>query len=508
MASESQDLPQLDVLVVGGGINGAGIARDAAGRGLKVALCESDDLAVHTSSKSTKLIHGGLRYLEHFEFRLVRESLSERETLLKAAPHIVWPLRFVLPHDPGLRPRWMIRAGLWLYDSLGARRRLEASRSVDLRQHQLGLVLQDRLRHGFVYSDCWVQDARLVVLTVMDAKQRGAEILTRTELVKAEMEQGRWRVTLRGCRGETVTRRTRTIVNAAGPWVGSLLKGSLDTHSDKRLQLVAGSHIVVPKIHHHDEAFIFQNTDGRIVFAIPYERHFSLIGTTERQYSGDPGDVDVTEAEVQYLCECVSRYLRTPVSAGEVVWSFSGVRALFDGGVTDTSSVSRDYVLETGDWQSRPVISVFGGKLTTYRKLAEAAVDLLCEGLSHAAGAWTGNAVLPGGDLPYGSLKDFIKQLSGMRPDLSEQLVDRLARTYGTRVFEFLSDTAGGDELGEEVVPGLFEAEIDYACTSEWVRTGDDMLWRRTKLGLHLSVEQRRRVDAAVASMTTIGVLA
>ena len=421
-----------DLLIIGGGINGAGIARDAAGRGMRVCLVEKDDLASATSSASTKLVHGGLRYLEHYSFRLVRESLFERERLLSIAPHIVWPLRFVLPHDAGLRPRWMLRLGLWLYDHIGGRKLLPATRSVDLRAPPHGAILDDRLVAGFEYSDCWVDDARLVVLNAVDAKERGAVIRTRTECVALERGASHWTATLRTDEGEERV-RAASVVNAAGPWVDRVLERALPDHDHANLRLVKGSHLIVPRLFEGDHAYIFQNRDDRIVFAIPYQRDFTLIGTTDVAFGGDPGAVAISEAEARYICDAVNEYLREPVHPHQAVASYSGVRPLYENNAASDQTVTRDYVIavdrgDTGD--APPILSVFGGKITTYRKLAQLAL----ERLDAPKGDWTAKAPLPGGDIPADGFEAFVDAQIAARPWLDPLTVRRLARAYGTRM--------------------------------------------------------------------------
>ncbi|MHA7151596.1 glycerol-3-phosphate dehydrogenase, partial [Burkholderia pseudomallei] len=387
-----------DLLVVGGGINGAGIARDAAGRGLSVLLCEQDDLASHTSSSSTKLIHGGLRYLEYKEFGLVRKALQERETLLRAAPHIMWPLRFVMPHMPNLRPAWLIRIGLFLYDHLAKRELLPGSRGIDMRRHPAGAPLVDSIKRGFVYSDGWVDDARLVVLNALDAQERGARILTRTKLVSAERRDGQWHARLQRADGSTLDVRARAIANAAGPWVGEVLHGALGRGAQHSVRLVKGSHIITPRLFDHDHAYIFQNPDKRIIFAIPYERDFTLIGTTDVEYRDDPSRVAIDRDETRYLCESINRYFKRKISPADVCWTYSGVRPLLeDENADNPSAVTRDYRLELDDGEGAPLLSVFGGKITTFRKLAEEATDMLGGALGAARGAWTAGVPLPGG---------------------------------------------------------------------------------------------------------------
>ncbi len=500
-----------DVLVVGGGINGAGIARDLAGRGLSVLLSEKDDLAQHTSSASTKLIHGGLRYLEYREFALVRKALAEREVLLKGAPHIMWPLRFVMPHDPGMRPFWMIRLGLFLYDHLARREVLPGSRTVDLRRHPSGAPLKPEYRRGFVYSDGWVDDARLVALCAVDAAEHGAEIATRTCCVDAVRSADGWSVRLRDADGHERKVRARALVNAAGPWAAQFLGEHAHVANARPLRLVKGSHIVVPKLFDHDHAYIFQNADGRIIFAIPYEGAFTLIGTTDLEHHGAIGDVRIDADEIDYLCAQASRYFAKPVAPTDVVWTYSGVRPLLDDESGNPAAVTRDYRLEL-DTTAAPLLSVWGGKITTFRKLAEEAGDLMAEALprgtrSAPAPAWTANAHLPGGDIVAwlgsaagpatdvgGNFERFVEALGQRHPTLPKPLLRRLARAYGTRAEALL---AGG--LGAEIAPGLFESELRHLADREWARSADDVLWRRSKLGLHVGAAARVAVESWLA---------
>ena len=485
-----------DVFVVGGGINGCGIARDLAGRGLKVLLCEKDDLAAHTSSSSTKLIHGGLRYLEYYEFSLVRKALAEREVLLESAPHIMWPLRFVMPHDPGMRPVWMIRAGLFLYDHLARREVLTASSTIDLRKHAAGAPLKPQFSKGFVYSDGWVDDARLVVLNAIDATERGATVLTRWRCVDARRSAASWRLRLQSAAGAVREVTGRALVNAAGPWAGQFLAEHAHAPERKSLRLVKGSHIVVKKLFDHDHAYIFQNPDKRIIFAIPYEDEFTLIGTTDVEHHGAIGEARIDAAETSYLCEQASRYFAKPVAPADVVWSYSGVRPLLDDESGDPSAVTRDYSLEL-DTSQAALLSVWGGKITTFRKLAEEAADLLAAPLGMQRGAWTAGAVLPGGDLGpakrdvVGQFSHFVRALALRHPQIPAATCKRLARGYGSR-----ADALLAPGLGLEVAPGLFECELNYLHEHEWARTADDVLWRRTKLGLHLNAAQRAAVAA------------
>ncbi|MGV7206658.1 glycerol-3-phosphate dehydrogenase [Oxalobacteraceae bacterium A2-2] len=490
--AEPQHTLDCDLLVVGGGINGAGIARDAAGRGLSVVLCEKDDLAAHTSSASTKLIHGGLRYLEHYEFNLVRKALIEREVLLRSAPHIMWPLRFVMPRDTGQRPALLIRTGLLMYDLLARRELLPGSSGVDLRRHPAGQPLKPEYTEGFLYSDGWVDDARLVVLNAMDAAEKGATILTRTVCRQLERQPGRWDATLEkaGC-GE-IRVHARAVVNAAGPWTADFLHGALPRKEARHLRLIKGSHIVVRRIFEHDHAYIFQHPDGRIVFAIPYEREFTLIGTTDVDFHGDSNAVAISEQEIAYLCQLASRYFKQPVTPGDVVWTYSGVRPLVEDGA-DASAVTRDYRLEL-DQEGAPLLSVFGGKITTFRKLAEEAVDMLSRPLENRHGGWTHDACLPGGDI-YGAepqnraVLEFGNWVSDMQNRygwLPAPVLCRYVRAYGTRIHTLLSGRLQLSDMGAEVVPGLYQVEIDYLRRYEWARTAQDILWRRAKLGLHL----------------------
>ena len=489
-----------DVLVVGGGINGAGIARDFAGRGQRVLMCEADDLAQHTSSSSTKLIHGGIRYLEHFEFSLVRKALAEREVLLKSAPHIIRPLRLVMPHDPSihaLRPVWMIKLGLFLYDHLAKREVLPGSATIDLRSGPIGAPLKPKYSRGFVYSDGWVDDARLVVLNAVDAAAHGAQVLTRWRCDDAQRSRDRWRATLRSTEGGERVVTARALVNAAGPWAAQFLREHAHVSDPKSLRLVKGSHIVVKKLFDHDHAYVLQSPDRRIIFVIPYEGEFTLIGTTDVEHRGPVGAAQIDAAEAAYLCEQASCYLKQAITPTDVVWSYAGVRPLLEDEAADASAVTRDYQLEL-DTRAAPLLTVWGGKMTTFRKLAEEAADLLAAPLGATRGAWTRGALLPGGDLsgwigtpqrPDTDIARFAQALAQRHPELAASLADRLARAYGSRVEILLR---GG--LGVEVAPGLFEAELNYLHEHEWARSADDVLWRRSKLGLHLTPAQRAEV--------------
>ncbi|KVK90558.1 glycerol-3-phosphate dehydrogenase [Burkholderia ubonensis] len=488
-----------DLLVVGGGINGAGIARDAAGRGLSVMLCEQDDLASHTSSASTKLIHGGLRYLEYKEFGLVRKALQERETLLRAAPHIMWPLRFVMPHMPNLRPAWLIRIGLFLYDHLAKRELLPGSRGIDMRRHAAGAPLIDSIKRGFVYSDGWVDDARLVVLNALDAKERGAEILTRTRLVSAERVGDEWEARLQLADGSISVVRARAIANAAGPWVGDVLHGALGRGAQHSVRLVKGSHIITRRLFDHDHAYIFQNPDKRIIFAIPYERDFTLIGTTDVEYTNDPAKVAIDGNETQYLCDSINRYFKRKISPADVHWTYSGVRPLLeDENAANASAVTRDYRLEMDDGAGAPLLSVFGGKITTFRKLAEEAGDLLCRALGRDAAPWTAGAPLPGGDIANAKFDAFAAQFAARHPWLPAELARRYARAYGTRAERVVGNAKSLAELGAAIVPGIHEAELRYLRDVEWATRAQDVLWRRSKLGLHVAPGTLDAVTAAL----------
>jgi glycerol-3-phosphate dehydrogenase len=492
-----------DLLVIGGGINGAGIARDAAGRGLSVLLVEKDDLAAHTSSWSTKLIHGGLRYLEHYEFRLVAEALAEREVLLRAAPHIIEPLLFVLPHEPHLRPAWMIRAGLFLYDHLGGRMTLPKSFRVNLDDTRYGAGLKPRFRRGFVYADARVDDARLVVCNAIDARARGVDIRLRTALQGARRDNGLWRATLAGRDGSTGDVTARALVNAAGPWVCDVLNDMIDAPVKAQVRHVKGSHIVVPRVHAESHAYILQNADNRIVFIIPYQERYSLIGTTDVPVATYDHPA-ISEEETYYLLTLANAYLERPLAAADIVWTYSGVRPLYDDGTTDPSAVTRDYVLKldmarNGAKERRaPVLSVFGGKITTYRKLAEAALAELAPFFPQMKPAWTHDAVLPGGDLPRGDREAWLAELARRYPDVPRELVHAIAHRHGTRAAKVLGDARTGADLGKDFGAGLTEREIEFLRDDEWAMSADDILWRRTKCGLAMTKRQRERVASYV----------
>jgi glycerol-3-phosphate dehydrogenase len=492
-----------DLAIIGGGINGAGIARDAAGRGWSVYLCEQGDLAGATSSASTKLIHGGLRYLEYYAFRLVHEALREREVLWGIAPHLIRPLRFVLPHHAGLRPAWLLRTGLFLYDHIGGRKRLPATRTLRLRSDPAGAPLKPDFSLAFEYSDCWVDDSRLVVLNARDAAERGAEIATRTRAVSAARDGDAWRLTVEdianGGRREV---QAHTLVNAAGPWVANVLTDVLHATAPAKVRLVQGSHIVVPKLFGHDRAYLFQNADNRIFFAIPYEHDFTLIGTTDLDFRGDPAGVRVSAAEQQYLCAGAREYFRAPITPQMIVWSYSGVRPLYDDGVSAAQEATRDYVLTLdAPAGAAPLLSAFGGKITTYRRLAEAALARLAPHLPapSAPAGWTARAPLPGGDFPVDGFDALVRTLRERWPFLTPPFATRLARAYGTRALALLEGVRTARDLGTNFGADLTEAELEYLARDEWARTAEDVLWRRSKLGLRMTPAEVEDVERAMA---------
>ena len=475
---------EFDLLIVGGGINGAGIARDAAGRGLRVLLVDQDDLANYTSSSSTKLIHGGLRYLEYGEIGLVRESLIERERLLGMAPHIIWPLRFVLPQSQSPRPAWMVRAGLFLYDHIGGRRNLPDTDTIDLSADPIGKGLKDGGK-GFVYSDCWVEDSRLTILNAMDAALRGADIRTRTRLAAAREERGRWIAKLRHGE-ETSEVRAGMLVNAAGPWVDDILRKLCRARNDGGVRLVKGSHIVVSRLYDGDHAFMLQNPDRRIVFAIPYEHRYTLIGTTDQPWDDPPGRVEISNDEIRYLCDTANRYFHRSIAPADVVWSFAGIRPLYDNHAVNASAVTRDYVLDLDAIAGRaPLLSIFGGKITTYRRLAEHALAEMAPSLPRMGGTWTAGITLPGGEMTDGNFDAFLGSLFCQYPGFPRGFLHRLARAYGTRAKMVLGKAASMDALGTDFGGTLTQREVDYLVEHEWARTAEDILWRRSKLGLH-----------------------
>lgn len=485
----------LDLFVIGGGINGASVARDAVGRGYSVALAEMNDLASGTSSAATKLVHGGLRYLEHYEFRLVHEALAEREVLWAAAPHIIWPLRFVLPHHKGLRPAMVLRAGLAMYDYMGGRRLLPPTKTLDLTRDVTGKPLKPGYRLGFEYSDCWVDDARFVVLNARDAADKGAEVMVRTKVVSARREDGGWTVELDG-EGGRQTRRARMLINAGGPWVDAVLGQALGRNNVHNVRLVQGSHIVVKKLYEHDRCYIFQNGDGRIIFAIPYENDFTLIGTTDRDYKGDPKDVVISPEETSYLLSAASEYFAKPVTQEDIVWTYSGVRPLYDDGASAAQEATRDYVLKVeGSAAEGAVLNVFGGKLTTSRRLAESVLEKIEHTLGAKGPAWTKQSTLPGGDFGPLSFDAEVRRLGLDYPDLPVPLLRRLMRLYGTKARDLLGAHKSVTSLGTHFGSDLYQAEVDYLVTREWARTAEDVLWRRTKQGLRVSPEDAARLE-------------
>jgi len=498
----NMDNKMIDIFIIGGGINGAGIAADAAGRGLSVTLCEQNDLASATSSWSSKLIHGGLRYLEYYEFSLVRKALKEREILLRKAPHLIRPLRFIMPHDSRLRPAWMIRAGLFLYDHLSRQTLLPKSKSLNLQQHPAGEPLKGDYKKGFIYSDCQVDDSRLVILNAQAAKQAGATILTRWKCVQAKRQQNHWEISLEHQPSkQQQTILARALVNAAGPWVEQVLKTIINIPSKSSIVLVQGSHIVVPKLYSGHYAYILQNIDKRIVFVIPYHDKFSLIGTTEVSYQGDPGDATISEDEISYLCDIIKRYFHQPISKQDIVWQFSGVRPLHSEEAENPSDMSRDYVLELNDDNENALLlSVFGGKMTTYRVLSEHAMSLLKPFFPNCGNAWTQNAPLPGGDIKEANFHKFYLELQRQYPWLPTDIAKRYAHNYGRLVEKILHDCHQLEDLGKDYGKGLYQREIDYLIAHEWAQTAEDIIWRRTKLGIELSTESVEILSAAISN--------
>ena len=487
----------VDLFVIGGGVNGAGIARDAAGRGLSVILCEKDDLAQGTSSRSGKLVHGGLRYLEYYEFRLVREALIEREVLLEAAPHIIWPMRFVLPHSPEDRPAWLVRLGLFLYDHLGGRKRLPGTRTLNLGTAPEGAPIKDEFKRGFEYSDCWVDDARLVLLNALDARQRGARVLTRTACVAARREGGLWSIDMQDSRTGAVTKvRARALVNAAGPWVNDIVSRVAGQNSTRNVRLVKGSHIVVPKFWEGRQAYLIQNSDKRVIFVNPYENDLALIGTTDIPYEGRPEEVAAEASEVEYLIKVVNRYFKRQLTPQDVVHSFSGVRPLYDDNADNPSAVTRDYIFELDAPNGgAPLLSVFGGKITTFRKLSEHALEKIQPFFPTMQKAWTATAALPGGDLPNADFEQFLSDLHTEFSWLGPSLVKHYARSYGTRARQLLAGALGEADLGRRFGPDFYEREAKFLVDTEWAGTSADILERRTKHGLHLNAAERKAFE-------------
>ena len=506
----------VDLFIIGGGINGCGIARDAAGRGISVVLAEMNDLASATSSASTKLFHGGLRYLEYFEIRLVREALVERETLLRAMPHISWPMRFVLPYHKdmrfegstptskilnrvmpwmkGRRPAWLIRFGLFLYDNLGGRQILPGTKTIDLTRDPAGRPINDKFKSAYEYSDCWIEDSRLVVLNARAAEALGARIMTRTKVLSAAQVNGQWDITVENENGLQVI-SARMIVNAGGPWVGDIIHNTVRLNSSEGVRLVRGSHIVTKRLFDHEKCYFFQGTDGRIIFAIPYETDFTLIGTTDAEQS-DPNEKPVcTEAEQEYLCAFASEYLKKPVTRAEIVWTYSGVRPLYDEGATSATAATRDYTLKVDTSAGAPVLNVFGGKITTYRRLAETALEKISPILGVTKGKWTAGVPLPGGDFPVGDVDRLIAELSNLYPFLDPKWARRLIRAYGTEARAVLGGAKVAADLGEDFGASLTAQEVRWLMTREYARTAGDVVWRRNKLGLRMSADQIAALD-------------
>ncbi len=494
-----------DLFIIGGGINGCGIARDAVGRGYSVMLAEMNDLASGTSSWSTKLIHGGLRYLEHYEFRLVRESLMEREVLWANAPHIIWPLRFVLPHHKGLRPAWFLRLGLLIYDYIGGRRLLPATKTLDMSSDVSGKPLKPLFSKAFEYSDCWVNDARLVVLNARDAADRGAIVRTRTKVVKAERTGDHWTIqTLDTRTGEQQAVQARMLINAGGPWVDQIIGNALGKNDAHNVRLVQGSHIVVKRMFDHDKCYIFQNADNRIIFAIPYERDFTLIGTTDQDYVGDPKDVKITDKETDYLCDAASEYFKRPVTRDDIVWTYSGVRPLFDDGASKAQEATRDYVLKVdGTRDNGAVLNIFGGKITTYRRLAEHVMEKIEAVLGAKGESWTKNGTMPGGDFPVTGFNALVQSLISDYPFLDQRRATRLARLYGTKARILLGNAKSLTDLGLQFGPDLTAGEVDYLMAHEWAQEAEDILWRRTKAGLVTDAAAQKALGEYIQNKTS-----
>ncbi|MGY9047884.1 MAG: glycerol-3-phosphate dehydrogenase, partial [Rhodobacterales bacterium] len=509
MSEATHQNETFDLFIIGGGINGCGIARDAVGRGLSVALAEMNDLASATSSASTKLFHGGLRYLEYFEFHLVRESLIERETLLRAMPHISWPMRFVLPYHKdmrfenetptskllntvmpwmkGRRPAWLIRLGLFMYDNLGGRKILPGTKTVDLTRGPEGAPLNDKFVQAYEYSDCWVQDARLVVLNARDAEARGAKIMTRTKVMSAERVDQHWAITLEdGDTGAQQTVQAKMLVNAGGPWVGDIIRTKIRSNSKEGVRLVKGSHIVTKKLYDHDKCYFFQGEDGRIIFAIPYEQDYTLIGTTDSEHHDPAVKPTCTPDEQTYLCNFASKYFKTPVTTDDIVWTYSGVRPLYDDGASSATAATRDYTLKVDDTGGAPVLNIFGGKITTYRRLAEGALDKMKPYFKDLPDKWTAGVTLPGGDFPVRGAMDLQQKLAGHYPFLTESWAQRMIRAYGTEAFDILGDAKSSEDLGQTFGGTLTEAEVRWLMGTEYARTAEDVVWRRSKLGLRM----------------------
>lgn len=489
-----------DLIVIGGGINGAAIACDAAGRGLSVLLVERDDLANHTSSASSKLIHGGLRYLEHFEFKLVKSALQEREILLNKAPHLVWPMPFVMPHKRSIRPAWMIRIGLFLYDHLAGRQKLTGSSGIDLTTHPAGQTLKPQFKKGFLYSDCWGDDARLVVLNAQHAEEHGATIRTRTECLSASRDQNHWQVTLNNTQTqEHETVQAKVLINAAGPWVDTLLSQCTEGSTTAHIVHIKGSHIVVPKIHSQHYAYLLQNDDQRVLFVIPYLDDYSLIGTTDVRYQDRLDDIEISEDEIAYLCEGVNRYFAKSIQSSDIIWSYAGVRPLKCENKAAPSTISREYELELNqDHNMAPILSVFGGKITTHRCLAEDVMKTIQPFFPNMGPKWTQNTPLPGGDIPNADVDHYLTELKKSHPNLEEKILHRYARQYGTRCKNLLHCVDTTKDLGTHFGAGLYQKELEYLVENEFVQTAEDLLWRRTKLGIHFPKNHLSELDEAI----------
>lgn len=516
------DQPVFDIFIIGGGINGCGIARDAQGRGYQVALAEMNDFASATSSASTKLFHGGLRYLEFFEFRLVREALIERETLLCAMPHISWPMRFVLPvHKSmrfesstptsklltrlmpwlkGQRPAWLIRFGLFLYDHLGGRKILPGTTTLDLTKDPAGDALDARFEKAFEYSDCWVEDSRLVILNARDARERGAAILPRHKVLSTEQVNGLWHITTQNKSGESHLFRAKMIVNAGGPWVGDIIQSKMRLNSTENVRLVRGSHIVTKKLYDHDKCYFFQGTDGRIIFVIPYEEDFTLIGTTDADHSAPSEKPVCSDAEKDYLIGFANQYLKSEIGRDDVIWSYSGVRPLYDDGASSATAATRDYVLKLDHSAGAPVLHIFGGKITTYRRLAESAVAHMDEALLQQTRNWTAGVPLPGGDIALSDMENLRAKLQKKLPFFDDFTIRRLVRQYGTQATTIFAPINGPDDVGEDFGCGVTAHEINWSIDNEWVSSADDLLWRRSKMGLRLSDVQINNIENYIQS--------
>tara|TARA_Y100001970_G_scaffold71790_1_gene91125 strand:- start:5854 stop:7368 length:1515 start_codon:yes stop_codon:yes gene_type:complete len=496
LLNQNKITEEFDLLIIGGGINGTGVARDASGRGLRVLLCEKDDLAQGTSSSSTKLVHGGLRYLENFDFKLVRESLVERETLLKSMPHIIWPLRFILPHHSGLRPYWLIRLGLLFYDYLGARKILKGTKSINFFDHESGKPLRENFTKGFEYSDCWVDDSRMVVLNSRDAKENGAKILTRTLFDSAERSKDFWNINLINQRNKkNIKIKARSIINCAGPWVQKIIENNFNNVTQSSLRLIRGSHIVTKKLISKKYNYIFQNSDGRVIFVIPYEDDYTLIGTTDVEHH-NLDQIICTDEEKEYLLNSINKYFNFKAEKKDIVWSFSGVRPLFDDQKTSLQKVTRDYVIKTIDENSKlPLVNVFGGKITTYRKLSEKVINELKPYLN-IKNNWTKNSKLPGGNFEVNCFENIVNDLKLKYTFLDDKWSNRLVRSYGTEAFDILADSESILDLGINFGWNLTEKEVIWLIENEWAESSDDILWRRSKIGLRLNKKEVQKLDS------------